>query len=745
MTRATEQKQVAFGRFEADLRTGELWRGSVRIHLPAQPFKVLHLLIESAGQIVTKEQLQERIWNKNTNVDFERAIAGSINKIRDALGDSADDPKYIETLPKRGYRFIAKVVSTDTGLLLPDTGPASAGVASTGGALELTRPPESPVESPVSRPASAQVAVRHMHYAGFFWSLVAVACVQAAVLSWLLLGGSPVQPEVNQLTYDSPLSAGPPNPNNLPMLVTDGAFLYATARVEGKPTLAAISIGTGNIQRLAVAQEFSSATLLDISKEGGKLLVLRRSDSSVEQPLWVLPTSGGSALRVGNVMAHAATWMPDGKSILYATGNEIWTVRVGDGISTRFLTLPGAVFWPRWSPDGKVLRFTVIDASSHASSIWEMRHNLQIAKPLGSIGRDRGSACCGTWSVDGRDYIFQISRDRGIDLWELSRSLGEERLTRLTYGPDRYFSPLADRLGDRLYFLGTDEFTQMQRFDRSAKRITAAPSFLLNATRVEYSPDGKTVAWTDANGGLLRASASDGSNRLQLTPPEYEVFAAHWSPDGTQLALMARKPGAPWALYSENASGGQIIELLKEDQNVADPSWSADGKKIVYGREPDLMGKDKGQRQLYTLDIASRRTQPLEGSTGLFSPRWSPDGKWIAALSLDQTRLMLYNVLNGVWGVLAASSAADPVWSRDSRSLYVHAFLADEQPLLRIAVPSGQVEVVATLQDLRSKNAENFFFSGLTSTDEPLLLPKSEPATFIVCNYIHQANNGAKC
>ena len=725
MTVLTERRRVAFGRFQADLQTGELWRGAVRIHLPARPFKVLQTLIESAGEVVTKEQLQERLWDRNTTVDFERAIAGSINKLRDALGDSAEDPKYIETLPKRGYRFVAKVVATDTGLSLNDAEPISGQDFNTGSVLELTHPPVSTVQPLISTPDSHQAAwIGGRSYRHLFWPLVALAFGQAAVLAWLMLRPLPVRPEVHQLTYDSPISAGPPNPNNLPMLVTDGAFLYATARVEGKPTLAAISIGTGNIQRLAVAQEFSSATVLDISKEGGKLLVSRRSDSSVEQPLWILPTSGGSSLRVGNVMAHAATWMPDGKSILYATGNDIWTVRVGNGISTRVLTLPGSVFWPRWSPDGRIVRFTVIDANSHASSIWEMREGSQTAKPVASIGNDRGSACCGTWSVDGRDYIFQIFRDRGIDLWEVSRSFGRDHVTRLTYGPDRYFSPLTDRLGDRLYFLGTDEFTEMQRFDPVEKRIAAAPAFLLNARRVEYSPDAKTVSWTDADGGLSRAAASDGSNRLQLTPPEYEVFAAHWSPDGTQLALMARKPGEPWALYLENASGGQISELLREDQNVADPSWSADGKQIVYGREPDLMGKDKGQRQLYILDIDAKKTQALAGSTGLFSPRWSPNGKWIAALSLDQKRLMLYNVSTRVWSALAESSAADPVWSRDSRSLYVHAFLADEQPLLRIAVPSGQVEVIATLQDLRSKNAENFFFSGLTSSDAPLLLPR---------------------
>jgi WD40-like Beta Propeller Repeat len=123
---------------------------------------------------------------------------------------------------------------------------------------------------------------------------------------------------------------------------------------------------------------FSTASVLDISKTDGRLLVMLRKGSSVEQPLWVLPTSGGAALRVANIMAHAAAWMPDGISVLYAIGNDLWTVRLTDGVSTRLLTLPGSAFWPRWSPDGSLLRFTLVDPNTHASSIWEMRNGSKL-------------------------------------------------------------------------------------------------------------------------------------------------------------------------------------------------------------------------------------------------------------------------------------------------------------------------------------------------------------------------------
>jgi dipeptidyl aminopeptidase/acylaminoacyl peptidase len=294
----------------------------------------------------------------------------------------------------------------------------------------------------------------------------------------------------------------------------------------------------------------------------------------------------------------------------------------------------------------------------------------------------------------------------------------------LTQGPIFYFSPIVARTGSQIFFLGSDESAELQRFDEKQHTSLSEPSFLRGATRVEYSPDGSSIVWTNSDGELWRARASDGSNRLQLAPPGYEVFAAHWSPDGTTLALMARQPEHPWSIYLESATGGDLIPLLNESRNVADPTWSPDGKQIVLGREPDLLGKEPGPCEIYLLDIQSRKIEVLPGSDGLFSPRWSPDGQWIAALSLDQKKAMLFNKHTRSWTLLADTSAADPVWSRDSKALYVHAFLTDEQPILRLSVPTGEHRVIADLSDIRLKDAENYFFSGLTPNNEPLVLPR---------------------
>src|SRR5258708_1479053 len=102
---------LLFGAYEADLHTHELWKHGTRVKLVGQPFEILALLIRRPGQLVTREELRAELWPGDTFVDFNHGLNAAVNKLRDALCDSAEDPRYIETLPRRGYRFIATVES----------------------------------------------------------------------------------------------------------------------------------------------------------------------------------------------------------------------------------------------------------------------------------------------------------------------------------------------------------------------------------------------------------------------------------------------------------------------------------------------------------------------------------------------------------------------------------------------------------------------------------------------------------
>ena len=135
------------------------------------------------------------------------------------------------------------------------------------------------------------------------------------------------------------------------------------------------------------------------------------------------------------------------------------------------------------------------------------------------------------------------------------------------------------------------------------------------------------------------------------------------------------------------------------------------------------MGQDNGPHDIQVLDLRTHGARTLPGSTDLFSPRWSPDGQFIAALSRDQARLLIYSLREGTWRTLFTGSAADPVWSADSRSIYFHAFAQPNSAILRAGL-DGQVETVADLSRMGLPSADNYFFSGVTPEGAPLIEPR---------------------
>ena len=412
--------------------------------------------------------------------------------------------------------------------------------------------------------------------------------------------------------------------------------------------------------------------------------------------------------------------MPDGISILYANENNLMVFKPDDGASVPFASLRGRAFWLRWSPNGKVLRFTVINPVTHATSIWEIGGEGGQPRPVRNLESARLPTCCGIWTGDGGTYVFQANDN----IWAIAGEGRGAHPFRLTSGPLRYQSPVAADNGSRVYFIGLESPSGLQEFNEKQNAFQASSPFLADANRIEYSRDGVWVAWTDLYEKLWRARAVDGSDKLRLTSDATEVFLAHWAPDGKHLAIMAREHGSPWQTYIVDAAGGRPEAPVQETRNTADPSWSADGLRLVYGREPDLMGKESGPRNLQILNLTTHQTEVVPNSEGLFSPRWSPDGAWIVALSLDQKTLMLFDAERHTWKVLASTSAADPVWSSDSKAVYIHAFLANGGPILRVSVPDGTIRTVADLSNFHNKQAVNYFFSGLTSRNEPLVQPR---------------------
>lgn len=530
-------------------------------------------------------------------------------------------------------------------------------------------------------------------------------------------------PRVEQLTESSPIYSGPPNAENMLSLVTDGPRIYTTVLAKGLTEIASIDLSGTQIQVVSLPDELTPISIADISRDGSRLIVRSRRSRESEQPLWIVPTAGFSASRVGEVLAHDATWMPTGNRVLYASGNELGVVQLDTGSVTIYARLPGRAFWPRWSPDGNTLRFTLLNPVTHMSSLWELNAAKRHPQRLPFPDLKDMSLCCGSWTADSSTYVFQASNKQESNLWAVGTGPNPQ-LKQLTNGPLRYVSPLPARGDKTLYAVGLEQPASVQIYDQPSHRFMAAPSFLAQAIRISYSRDGKWVAWTDTSGRLWRARSSDGSARLRLTGDDLEVFMTQWSPDDQQLIMMARKPGATWQIYEVSAmTGGDSRLVLADQRNLADPGWSADGGQIVFGREADLMGKESGPHDIEILDLATHRTRTLPHSEDFFSPRWSPDGRWISALSLDQTRLLLYDVQHSSWRTLFTGSAADPVWSADSQAVYFHDFAEPNPAILRVTI-DGVSKPVVDLSKLGLPMVADDFFSGVTPNGSPIIEPR---------------------
>jgi Tol biopolymer transport system component len=519
---------------------------------------------------------------------------------------------------------------------------------------------------------------------------------------------------------------------SLPASASDGLRVFIPVISGGRSVLAQVDVHTGVVQKLPLPSEIASPTLGDISPDGSTLLLRSHLSPESEQPLWTVPVGGGSALRVANVVAHDATWMPDGKSVLYAAGNQLVVNRLQDGTSAPFATLPGRAFWLRWSPDGKLLRFTLMDPIDHTLGLWEASSDRKSVRPILSDWTKPSSECCGVWTGDGKYFVFQSDRGGSSDLWRLDgKSIVEP--TRVTNGPLSFVGPVTSRLDHRIFFLGLETQSMLQRYDVGRREFVPAAGFLSEANRVEYSRDRQWVTWTDAAGRQWRAKA-DGSELIQVTPDSLQVFTGHWSPDGKRLALMAREAGKAWQIYTVAADGGAPERLLRESRNAADPSWSADGQEIVFGRVTDIMGKEDGPRALQILDLRTKTLSTVPGSEGWFSPRWSPDGRYIAAVSLDQKKLALFDTTQRTWRTIAETTVADPVWSADSKAIFFHASSAEMQPIYRASIPDGRLEQIANIGDFSGGDTEDYFFCGLTPENVPVVRSRTRTGNLYMLN-----------
>ena len=690
-------KRVQFGLFVANLKTGELRRSGVHIRIQSQPFKLLATLLEQPGEIVTREKLQRELWGADTTVDYDHSISIAVNKLREALGDSVESPRFIETLAKRGYRFIAPVK-----VIAEQEGPEPAAVSVV---------PVAPIPPPEN--------LLHRH--GIALGLAVLCLGLGGALFLRSPGRKPYW--VRQVTYSGRVLTNDLDVEGYSSSASDGTRIYFSEMDNGNPMLAIALAANGEVSQFRLPSEIGAPLIGSLAPDGSELIVRSHLQAEPEQPLWIVPTLGGNIRRLPNILAHDATWMPDGHRLLVASGNALIIMESDGSDAHKLVTTPGLAFWLRWSPDGKHLRFTVHDTKRQTSELWEVAADGSHLHPLLPGWSQPASECCGSWTSDGEYFVFQSWHNERSEIWarrERPWFLRESTPQQITNGPLVYQAPSTSPGSHRIYFIGADVQIELLHALPNSSVFTALDQNLSSAALATYSPDGQWVAWLNAADGSLWRSRVNGTERIELTTPPLGIFSMKWSPDDKRLALMADVPGKPWKLYLMDADGGMPTPALKEDRNEADPAWSPDGQTIVFGRLPDRMDNSQ-PKAIYLLNVQTRQVTEIPGSAGLFSPRFSPDGRYIAAIRLDQRALLLFDRTQQRWATLTTHGVSDPTWSHDGRYLYFQDFLEAGKPIYRIAVPGGKPEPVATISNLRPIAATDYRLIGLAPGDLPMV------------------------
>jgi serine/threonine protein kinase len=485
-------------------------------------------------------------------------------------------------------------------------------------------------------------------------------------------------------------------------LVTDGARLYFSEYVEGRSVLMQVSVSGGETAPLPSA--LTSADIYDISPSGSELLVRTgEQGAEPESPVWILPLPAGAPRQVGDVLAHAATWKPGGTEIVYANGSDLYTCNSDGTDGHKLLSVPGVPFDLRFSPDGHKLRFTLQDPSKHTSSLWEVAATGRDPHPLLPGWNEPAAESAGVWTDHGDGFFFQSAKDYAQDIWLLREQTSLLRNGRvpiqLTAGPFLFNRPVPDRQSGRVFVVGEQRRFELVRFDgRSHQFSTYLPG--VSAGEAEISRDGKWITYVEHPALTLWRSRLDGSERAQLTFAPMKVHLPRWSPDASQIAFMASRPGKPWKILTVPSRGGRPLEIVHDALNQGDPTWMADSKSLVYAGLPWLEYTSASRPNIHVINVGTGQQFDLPNSERLFSPRCSPDGRFIAALSQDSKKLMIYDVEAKTWSQLAEGLFGFPNWSLDARRIYAEQYLGKDDDFVSVSLLDGKVTRLFSLKEV---------------------------------------------
>jgi Tol biopolymer transport system component/DNA-binding winged helix-turn-helix (wHTH) protein len=573
---------VQFGTFEVDLQTGELRKAGQKLKLTGQPFQVLAILLERPGEVVTREELQKRLW-PDTFVDVDHNLNTAINKIREVLGDSAENPSFVETLPRRGYRFIAPLDNAENGA-------KSATIA----------------RADTTAPWRWQILAA---------SLLFSALALLAVVGWLIykerrVSTAPAQRAqrtLTRLTFDPGLQIGA-------TWSPDGRYIAYSSDRGGKFDIWVQQVSGGDPVQVTKGPGHNWQP--DWSPDG-KHIAYRSEEG--DGGLFVVPALGGEGLaKKIATFGYYPRWSPDSSRILFRTcftwmvTDTFYVVDLDGSAPREVLADFGSqrnldAIATAWHPDGKRISIWAWERGA-IPSFWTVpvtggvavRSEIapEVASQFGEMSVGRGILELAmdyefSWAPSGKAIYFERTFRGARNLWKMSLNpdtLAATMIERLTTGP------------------GLD-------------------------TRLAVSPDGTKLAFTGETQHIRTWLFPFDAARGQVTgagqpvtSPGVEAWRPSLSRDGKKLAFCSVRAGK-WEVWEKSLVDGREAPILADDYKRDIPQWSPDGMRLAYRREK----YSTGENQLMVWSSQSHDEEPLTASSiarkAVYD--WSADGKWL--------------------------------------------------------------------------------------------------------------------
>ena len=617
---------IRFGVFEADLDTGELRKNGRRIRIQEQPFRVLGILLEQPGRLVTREELREKLWPADTYVDFDRSLNTTVAKLRSALGDSGDSSRFIETLPRRGYRFLAdvEIVGLGSGQETPDA---------------LAEPSrqvkgEDSRDGDALRDGGATGQRRHAISMIVFLAGVVLIAVIVFILVWQARKRGPESPVVVL-----PLTSYPGDERQ-PALSPDGNQVAFAWKKEGSDNYDIYSqvIGSADPLQLTSGPEDDVAPAWS---PDGRYVAFLRVTANRAAVLLIHATGGGEQVLTeysGRPFLSGEPWIawhPKGEHIVipYRSPSEkgkpgLFRVSIATREAVRLTSLPPETYGPvcpAISPDGRSLVFVrILSGGARAAYLLPLTGELEPAgKPVElPIASGLGAAA---WIPDTREIVGGMAASRSTTLWRLAVD-GETKPRRLVWAGAGARNPAISQHGERLAFARRTARADIWWHDLRESRL---PFRIASSTRWDvhphFSPDGRKIVFiSDRQGSReIWVCDRDGSNPARLTSfGGPRVQHPRWSPDGRQIAFTMARGGKANDLFVMPSGGGAERQLTRDPANDGVPAWSPDGQWIYF------RSNRGGQLQVWKKPSVGGEAVQVTQHGGSV-PRVAPDGRTV--------------------------------------------------------------------------------------------------------------------